>query len=344
MELLSYMRLFVEVARTKSFRRAADALDMPNSTLSRHIAELEKTIGLRLLHRSTRKVELTEAGEVYFKRCQSIVEEARIAHESLLDMVERPTGTLRVSMPADLATDHLAPIIADFAKTYPLVAFEFDLSPRQVDLQTEPFDLAIRIGPPPVAPLTLVARPIAALPRYLYASPEYLNSAAPLTHPSDLARHVVCIVEGAMRSREVARTFYRGDESVDVMIGTRFAMNSVALNRGLAIQGVGLAVLDDVLARLRRLAGDDRPGAAYVARDQPGWVHAGGAIPDGRRKARCRPDDATIANPRCRGSGDAGCRKCRAARQRCARRDACDARWLWPPARGGGAGAGQRAD
>jgi DNA-binding transcriptional LysR family regulator len=71
-ELLSYMRLFVEVARTKSFRRAADALDMPNSTLSRHIAELEKTIGLRLLHRSTRKVELTEAGEVYFKRCQSI--------------------------------------------------------------------------------------------------------------------------------------------------------------------------------------------------------------------------------------------------------------------------------
>jgi DNA-binding transcriptional LysR family regulator len=248
-ELLSYMRLFVEVARTKSFRRAADALDMPNSTLSRHIAELEKTIGLRLLHRSTRKVELTEAGEVYFKRCQSIVEEARIAHESLLDVVERPTGTLRVSMPADLATDHLAPIIADFAKTYPLIAFEFDLSPRHVDLQTEPFDLAIRIGPPPMTPLTLIARPIAVLPRYLYASPEYLKNAAPLTHPSDLARHVVCIVEGATRSGEVARTLYRGDESVDVMIGTRFAMNSVALNRGLAIQGVGLAVLDDVLAR-----------------------------------------------------------------------------------------------
>ena len=78
MELLSYMRLFVEVESTKSFRRAADALDMPNSTLSRHIAELEKTIGLRLLHRSTRKVELTEAGEVYFKRCQSFAKSAMI--------------------------------------------------------------------------------------------------------------------------------------------------------------------------------------------------------------------------------------------------------------------------
>jgi DNA-binding transcriptional LysR family regulator len=247
-ELLSYMRLFVEVARTKSFRGAADALDMPNSTLSRHITELEKTIGLRLLNRSTRKVELTEAGEVYFKRCQSIVEEARIAHESLLDVVERPTGTLRVSMPADLAAAHLAPVIADFAKKYPLIAFEFDTSPRPVDLQTEPFDLAIRIGPPPTAPLTLVARPIAVLQRYLYASPEYLRSAAPLAHPNDLDRHVVCIVEGATRLGEVARTFYRGNESVDVTIGTRFAMNSVALSRALALQGVGLAVLDDVLA------------------------------------------------------------------------------------------------
>ena len=101
---------------------------------------------------------------------------------------------------------------------------------------------------PPDALLQLVARQIAVLPRYLYASPEYLKSAAPLTHPSDLARHVVCIVEGATRLGEVARTFYRGDESVDVMVGARFAMNSVALSRALALQGVGLAVLTNVLA------------------------------------------------------------------------------------------------
>jgi DNA-binding transcriptional LysR family regulator len=246
-ELLSYMRLFVEVARTKSFRRAAESLDMPNSTLSRHIADLEKAIGLRLLNRSTRKVELTEAGEAYFRRCQSIVEEARIAHESLLDLAERPTGTLRVSMPADLATGYLAPIIADFAKAYPLIAFEFDLSPRPVDLQRDPFDLAIRMGPPPTAPSTLVARPIAVLPRYLYASPEYLRGAAPLKHPDDLQRHIVCIVEASARPGEVVRTFYRGGESVDVKIGARFAMNSVALSRALAIRSAGLAVLDNVL-------------------------------------------------------------------------------------------------
>ncbi|MFK2874032.1 LysR family transcriptional regulator [Dyella lipolytica] len=249
MELLSYMRLFVEVARAKSFRKAAEALDMPNSTLSRHIAELEKVIGLRLLHRSTRKVELTEAGEVYFKRCQSIVEEARVAHESLLDVVERPSGTLRVSMPVDFATGYLAPILRDFAITYPLIGFEFDLTPRRVDLQTEPFDLAIRIGPPPTAPSTLVARQIALIPRYLYAAPSYIKQAPPLEHPNDLVRHVLCVGQGASKQRGALRTFHRGDERVDVTVESRFVMNSVGLSRSLAVTGVGIAALDSELTR-----------------------------------------------------------------------------------------------
>jgi DNA-binding transcriptional LysR family regulator len=239
LELLSYMRLFVEVARTRSFRRAAEALDMPNSTLSRHIAELEKTIGLRLLHRSTRKVELTEAGEVYFKRCQSIVEEARIAHESLLDVVERPSGTLRVSMPVDL-------------------------TPRRIDLQAEPFDLAIRIGPPPTAPSMLVARQIALLPRYLYAAPGYLKNAPPLTGPDDLRHHVLCVARGTLKQGDVWRTLYRGDETVEVMTPTRFAMNSVGLSRSLAAQGVGIAAMDAELAR-------DHVAAGRLVRVLPDW-------------------------------------------------------------------------
>lgn len=248
-EWLSYMRLFVEVARLRSFRRAAEALEMPNSTLSRHIAELEKKVGLQLLHRSTRKVELTDAGEVYFKRCQSIVEEAQIAHESLLDVAERPTGTLRVSMPVDLATNHLAPILKDFASAYPLIAFEFDLTPRRVDLQSESFDLAIRIGPPPTTPSTLIARHIARLPRHLYAAPDYLRQAPPLAHPNDLEQHVLCVGQGASRHRDPSRTLYRGDEEAVVTVASRFAMNSVGLSRSLAVLGVGIAALDTELAR-----------------------------------------------------------------------------------------------
>lgn len=80
MELLNDMALFVEVVKARGFRSAAQALGMPNSTLSRRISALEKAIGLRLLHRTTRRIELTEAGQLYFERCKRIVDEARLAH------------------------------------------------------------------------------------------------------------------------------------------------------------------------------------------------------------------------------------------------------------------------
>ena len=83
MELLNHMSYFVEVVKARSFHGAAQALGMPNSTLSRKISELEKSIGLRLLHRTTRKIELTEAGLLYYERCRRIVDEARLAHEQL---------------------------------------------------------------------------------------------------------------------------------------------------------------------------------------------------------------------------------------------------------------------
>lgn len=116
---LDDMALFVEVVKLRSFRRAADSLGMPNSTLSRRIGALEKAIGLRLLHRTTRKIELTEAGQVYYERCKRIVDEARLAHEQLGDMLAQPSGVLRASFPVDFATTYLAPLIAGFAELYP---------------------------------------------------------------------------------------------------------------------------------------------------------------------------------------------------------------------------------
>jgi DNA-binding transcriptional LysR family regulator len=255
MDVLNYMRLFVEVAKRKSFRAAAEALDMPNSTLSRNIAELEKTIGLRLLHRSTRKVELTEAGEVYFKRCQNIVEEALGAHQALLDVSERPIGTLRVSTTSGFAVGYLAPILSEFANAYPLIKFDFDLSARRVDLQADPFDVAIRLGPAPTAPSTLVARQIASIPRYLYASPAYLEQAPRLQHANDLVHHVLIVGPTGRCETEVWRSFRRGEETVDVMGGSRFVMNSADLSRAAAANGIGITDLDSSLARQDVAAG-----------------------------------------------------------------------------------------
>lgn len=255
MDVLHHMRLFVEVAKRKSFRAAAEALDMSNSTLSRNIAELEKTIGLRLLHRSTRKVELTEAGEAYFKRCQGIVEEAMSAHEALLDWSEKPAGILRVTMTASFGVGYLTPVLQEFAEMYPAIKFDFDISTRAVDLQSEPFDVAIRMGPPPTAPSTLVVRRIAMMPRYLYASPAYLARMPPLEHACDLVRHVMCGRSFSARVPEIWHKMHRGEETVEVLAQARYATNSASLSMSLAANGLCISALDPLMVKQEVQAG-----------------------------------------------------------------------------------------
>lgn len=247
------MALFVEVARARSFRKAAAALGMPNSTLSRRISELERAIGLRLLHRTTRKIELTEAGQIYYDRSKRIVEEARLAHEQLGAMLEQPSGVIRVSLPVDLATLYLTPIIADFAQHYPGITFDFDLTPRRVDLVTEPFDVAIRIGT--LEDSGLIARMIGRHSRYLYASPGYIEASGEPVEPADLSeRECICM------PRSPHWTLNRGAETVEIGVRGRFTLNSVGMIGALAVNHQGIALLpekivaDDLASgRLRRV-------------------------------------------------------------------------------------------
>ncbi|MET4213273.1 LysR family transcriptional regulator [Bradyrhizobium sp. LA2.1] len=253
MALLNDMALFVEVAKARSFRRAAKTLDMPNSTLSRRIDLLEKEIGLRLLNRTTRKIELTEAGQIYFERCKRIVDEARLAHEQLDGMLAQPSGMLRVSLPVDFANTYLAPLIAEFAQQYPDIDFEFDLTPRRVDLVSEPFDLAIRVGES--EPSHMIARPLARMPGYLYASPRYLDINGEPHEPADLTRHqCLCMTKVS------AWTLHRGTQMEQTDVGGRFRLNNVGLIRRLATLDMGIAFLpqeivaDEVAdGRLRRI-------------------------------------------------------------------------------------------
>lgn len=253
MKLLNDMALFVEVVKAMSFRGAADAIGIPNSTLSRRVTVLEKSIGLRLLHRTTRKIELTEAGQLYFERCKRIVDEANLAHEQLGEMLAQPSGVLRASMPGGFAKFFLAPLLADFARSYPGIRFELDLTPRQVNLITEPFDVAIRMGEPQNS--NLIARQLALLPRYLYASPGYLNLAGEPSQPIDLARHE-CLRLRTPQSEKWA--LLRGDEKIEIAVGGRFSLNSVSMIQRLATLDMGIAVLaraivhDDVASGLLR--------------------------------------------------------------------------------------------
>ena len=236
MELLNDMALFVEVVRAMSFRRAADAIGVPNSTLSRRVTALEKAIGLRLLHRTTRKIELTEAGKIYYERCRRIVDEARLAHEQLGQILDQPSGVLRASLPTDFATIYLAPLISEFAQRYPGISFDFDLTPRAVDLVSEPFDVAIRMGEPRNS--NLVARLLTRLPGYLFASPRYLGETGEPRHPSELAEHH-CIGF----SKGGKWTLHNNNETVAVNVTGRFILNSVGMMRELAVLDQGIVLL-----------------------------------------------------------------------------------------------------
>lgn len=252
-DYLHNMALFVEVVKAKGFRKAADAIGMPNSTLSRRVAALESAIGLRLLHRSTRRIELTEAGQLYFERCKRVVDEARLAHEQLGGMLAQPSGVLRASMPVDFAVTYMAPLVAEFARLYPGIAFDLDLTSRRVDLVSEPYDVAIRLGEQQDS--QLVARILAVLAPRLYASPGYLARAGEPRTPAELAGHACLSV-----MRIGAWTLHGAGASTSVEVGSRFTANSVGMLRRLATLDMGIVLLpeevvaDDLLGgRLRRI-------------------------------------------------------------------------------------------
>lgn len=260
MDFLNDMALFVEVVKAKGFRGASEVTGIPNSTLSRRISQLEKAIGLRLLHRTTRKVELTEAGQIYFERCKRIVEEARLAHEQLGEMVARPSGVLRVSLPVDFTVTYLAPLLTEFAGLYPGITFDLDLTPRRVDLVSEPFDVAIRMGESESS--QLIARPLASLTSYLYASPHYLKVSGVPGSPSDLERHQCLNIQkaGTWELNDGVRT-------ISVAVGGRFMVNSVGLIRRLAALDQGIVLMPEEIVA-------NELGNGQLCRVMPQWKGA----------------------------------------------------------------------
>lgn len=244
MEMLNNMALFVEIVKVMSFRKASEATGVPSSTLSRRISLLEKSIGLRLLHRTTRKIELTESGQIYYERCRRIVEEAKLAHEQLGEILEQPAGLLRASLPVDFAMSFIAPLMAQFTLRYPGITFEFDMTPRLVDLVTEPFDMAIRMGEQKDS--NLIARLLAQLPVYAYASPEYLNNSGTPVNPKELGQHeCLNFPKGGLWILHNTSTA----EKTEINVSGKFVMNNVGMIKRLATLGHGIALLPHEIAK-----------------------------------------------------------------------------------------------
>lgn len=249
--VLQDLTLFVEVARARGFGQGARRLGLSAATASRRVAALEAKLGVRLLNRTTRRVEPTGEGLRLLERCGPIVDEAHAAAVALRSDAERPAGRVRVSMPVDLGVGFVGPMLPAFARRYPEVTLALDLSPGQADLQAGDCDVALRL----IASRdrTLVSRRIGWLTQGLYAAPFYLERQGAPAAPVDLPEHE-CILIGT-RQQRVDWTFRRGSSTVTVTVKGRFAANNQGLTRGLTEAGMGIAVLDPSLSRAAIQAG-----------------------------------------------------------------------------------------
>ncbi|MBF0563335.1 MAG: LysR family transcriptional regulator, partial [Alphaproteobacteria bacterium] len=209
-------------------------------------------IGVKLLNRTPRRIELTEAGIIYFARSREIIEAARVAHEQLRDMAEVSRGHLRISMLPDLWTLVFAPLFAEFSRLHPGITFDIDFSPRRVEMLSERFDIAIRVGEQPDS--SLIARKLAAIQPCLYASPDYLRERGTPTHPREIAGHdCIRIPLGAAGVRW---KLMRDGEIVEVEVGGKFAVNNMDMVRRLASLGMGIGMIDQGMARDGVAAGE----------------------------------------------------------------------------------------
>jgi len=257
------MTLFVEVARTSSFSRASVNLGVPGATLSRRIAEMERKFGVRLFDRTTRRVELTEAGRRYFERCGDLVDQARLAQEALRDSAEGPTGHVRVSMPVDMGVNHVGPLLPEFTRRFPGITFEFDLSPSRRDLVDEHVDVALRIGA--VKGDQLVVRRIGTVEMLMFAAPTYLERHGEPQQPADLVEHECFNLPAPGARREARWRLLRDGTAMEVTVRGRLATNNLGLMRLLAERGLGIAVLSHALAR-------DAVNAGRLVQVLQGWT------------------------------------------------------------------------
>lgn len=233
------LAIFVRAVEGRSLSSAASALNIPRSTVTRRLAQLEDRLGVQLLHRSTRSMSLTEAGEAFYPRAARLVADADSAFVEITESQSEPRGRLRVTAPVEFGDSFLFAMCVDFMNTYPDVALEMDLTNRQVDLIAEGYDLAIRAGR--LADSSLIARKLLGVTCGIYASRSYVEAFGEPATPSELSRHrVVHLGRGAGPFEWNLR---RGREDATIPVQPALVVNHVPALREAVAGGVGVGLI-----------------------------------------------------------------------------------------------------
>ena len=234
---------FIKTVESGSMAAAARHLDCSRAQVSKKLAELERSLGVRLLERSTRSLKLTPGGEVFYQHALRVLGEIKEAELALETMISVPRGVLRISAPVTFGRLHIAPLLNQIASDYPEMHCELVLNDRVVRVAEEGFDLAIRLTDTP--PENLVAKPLATIKRVICASPAYLEWMGTPRHPTDLSKHVCFAYSHASTASEWQLVGARGTEVVPVR--GKYQINHVEAILSEVLQDGGIAILPDYL-------------------------------------------------------------------------------------------------
>lgn len=243
MDKVQEMTSFVAVVEAGSFVAAADATGLSKAAVSRHVADLEERLGVRLLQRTTRRLSLTEDGQTFFARAKELLAAIDEAESEISARTGEPFGLLRINAPLSFGILHLAPLWGRFAERHPRISLDVTLADRVVDLVEEGYDLAVRITNLPSS--ALVSRRLASTRMVLCASPTYLQRHGTPKHPRELATHSV--FSYSYWSTRDEWTFIGPEGPVAVRLNPRIHTNSGDTCRAAALEHQCIVLQPDFL-------------------------------------------------------------------------------------------------
>lgn len=242
MDRLTASRVFVTVVEHGSLTQASQRLDMSTAMVSRYLAAVEAWLGVRLLHRTTRRISVTEAGQAALPACRQLLDLAEDVKHQAGEISRVPSGRLRITSSASFAEAQLAPALIDFQQRHPQVDFSLVVTDRSIDLASERIDLAVRITNS-LEP-TMIARQLAVCRSVLCAAPKYLRvHGEPRTAEALQSHHCVThAIIGAAQFR-----FRRRQQQLEVTVPERLSTNDAAVLRRAVLEGGGIGILPTYL-------------------------------------------------------------------------------------------------
>ena len=237
LDRIASLEVFAKVAATGSFSGAARALGLSQTMVSKHIAALEERLGVRLFHRTTRKVSITDSGQTYLEASALALADLAAAEEAVAAERFEPRGLLRVAAPMSLGSSRLAPLIPEFSRLYPRLSVELGLNDRRVDLAEEGWDLAVRIGI--LQDSSLIARRLAPCRTILCAAPAYLAEHGTPHTVAELAQHN-CLSYTLSRVTGAGHWIFGANHEVKVNVSGNLRANNGDALRWAAVGGQGL--------------------------------------------------------------------------------------------------------